>query len=221
MNNEIDASRLSRIFGDRVLIRRKGQPEKKRGILIPTSVREKKEPKKIWWGEIVAFGELSIAGDVYGFKIGDTVGIEPIGNHYANWKASDGHEYCWVPDEHLALADEGSVALYYEDALDRKSSPKLRVVGNRILARPSSDDESIRGIIRASRDEENEARLADVLIVGSGDVQIDIGTRVLHVSVDSGSSATIDIFDPPLLVLRIEDIIAESTMMPKEELAHA
>lgn len=222
MNNEINIERLSRIFGDRVLIKRRGEPEVKRGILIPMSVRSKKEPKKIWWGELVAFGTESTAESIYGLSKGEVVGVEPIGNHYANWYASDGFEYCWVPDEHLALSDGGSVEDYYADKLDRSSDPRLRVLGRRVLARPVNDGDAVRGVIRAGSDEEAGAKLADVLLIGSSDIPVDVGSRVLHVNVDAGSSASVDIFDPPLLVLRVEDLIGEST--PSEaskEVAHA
>lgn len=220
MTTEIDVSKLTRIFGDRVLVKRRGEPEKKRGIFVPTSVRAKKEPKKIWWGEIMAFGNLSTVKENYELNIRDVVGIEPIGNHYANWKASDGFEYCWVPEEHLALADTGSVDDYYSDKLDRSSSPRLRVLGRRVLARPSVDGEAIRGVIRAGRDEDNEAKIADVIAIGpsSEDIPVGVGDRVLHVSADAGSSAQVDIFEPSLLVLRVEDLIGE--IFKIEEAAH-
>lgn len=217
MTNEIDVARLSRVFGDRLLIRRRGEPEKKRGILVPVSVRLKKEPKKIWWGEIVAFGEDSHAAEDHNLKVGDVVGVEPIGHHYASWKGSDGLEYAWVPDEHLALADEGSVAEYYSDQIDRKGDPKLRVLGRRVLARPVPQEEG--AIVRVSREDESEAKLADVLAVGKGeDIPAAVRDRVLHVVADAGSSAQVDLFDPALLVLRSEDLIAISST--KKEVAH-
>lgn len=226
MTNEIDVARLSRVFGDRVLIKRRGEPEKKRGILIPMSVRPKKEPKKIWWGELVAFGEESTVREAQGLKVGDVVGVEPIGNHYANWRGADGSEYCWVPDEHLALADEGSVEDYYADRLDRAGHPALRVLGRRVLARPVVEDEKVNGIHRLA-DNEREAKLADVLLIGpekddADRIPVGAGDRVLHVAADAGSSAEVDIFEPALLVLRVEDLIAEHVVAdkPQEETAH-
>lgn len=227
MTIEIDASKLSRIFGDRVLIKRRGEPEKKRGILVPASVRAKKEPKKIWWGELMAFGEASVAQSAHDLEVGDTVGVEPIGNHYASWQGPDGYEYCWVPDEHLALADDGSVQDYYADKLDRAGAPQLRVLGRRVLARPVGEEEAVRGIIRATRDDEAEAKLADVLLIGperddADRIPVGVGDRVLHVAADAGSSAQVDIFEPALLVLRVEDLIAEATKteQKQEEPAH-
>ncbi len=226
MTIEIDVTRLERVFGDRVLIRRRGEPTKKRGLFVPASIAMKKEPKKIWWGELVKFGDESGAAALFGVAIGDTVGVEPIGNHYASWKASDGFEYCWVPDEHLALADNGSVEDYYADKLDRASEPRLRVLGRRVLARPVAEDEAVRGVYRP-HENESDAKLADVLLVGppaDGDDQlpVDVGARVLHVVADAGSSAAVDIFDPALLVLRAEDLIGavNTTKTPQEEPAH-
>jgi co-chaperonin GroES (HSP10) len=226
MTIEIDVTRLDRVFGDRVLIKRRGEPTKKRGLFVPASVAMKKEPKKIWWGELVQFGTESGAAALHGLSVGDTVGVEPIGNHYASWKAADGFEYCWVPDEHLALADNGSVEDYYADKLDRASHPQLRVLGRRVLARPVAEDEAVRGIYR-THENEADAKLADVLLVGpapaDGDpVPVDVGARVLHVVADAGSSAAVDIFEPALLVLRVEDLIGEytKTEAPKEEPAH-
>lgn len=222
MTTEIDVHRITRVFGDRVLIKRRGEPEKKRGILIPMSVRAKKEPKKIWWGELVAFGEGSNAAAGFDLKAGDTVGVEPIGNHYANWRGADGAEYCWVPDEHLALADDGSVLDYYADKLDRAGRPQLRVLGRRVLARPVAEESG--RIIRAAREDEGVAE-ADVLLIGpekdeSDRIPVGVGDRVLHVAADAGSSAVVDIFEPALLVLRVEDLIAESSKIP-QEVAHA
>lgn len=224
MTNEIDVARIDRVFGDRVLIKRRGEPMKKRGLFVPASVAMKKEPKKIWWGELVQFGTESGAAALHGLAVGDTVGVEPIGNHYASWKSSDGFEYCWVPDEHLALADNGSVEDYYADKLDRASAPQLRVLGRRVLARPVAEDDAVRGVYRP-HENEADAKLADVLLVGpqpvDGDpMPVDVGTRVLHVVADAGSSAAVDIFEPALLVLRAEDLIGEytptTTVAPKE-----
>lgn len=204
--NGIDVTRLTRIFQDRILIRKRGEPEKKRGIFIPMSVRPKKEPKKIWWGNIVKFGEDSYAEENLGLSVGDMVGIEPIGHHYAGWKGADDFEYAWVPDEHIALKDAGSAEDHYQDKLDRKSEPRLIVIGSRVLARPSNTDDMVNGIVRP-KDEEREADLADVIIAGPKAV-VGVGERVLHVVTDAGSSAIVDIFDPSLLILRSEDIIA-------------
>lgn len=208
MTEDIDVKSISRVFGDRVLIKRRGNPDKKGGLYVPASVAARKEPKKVWWGEVAAFGEASKASDEHKVVVGDVVGVEPIGHHYASWRGADGCDYCWVPDEHLALVDEGSVADYYADVLDRKSAPRLRVLGARILARELGVDGPVRGVHRARINEDSEAQLGEVIAVGAGEIPVVVGDRVLHVVADAGSSAVVDLFEPRVLMLRVEDLIA-------------
>lgn len=229
MTNEIDVTKIKRVFGDRILVRRKGEPEKKRGILVPMSVKLKKEPRKIWWAEVVAFGEKSTAAEKSKVAVGDVVGLEPIGHHYAGWKGADGHDYAWVPEEHLALADFGSVAAYYADDRAKlgKATPELRVLGRRVLARRVEESDTVRGVVRAGRTDDAEAKRADIIALGEGTeddpLPVSVGARVVHVEADAGSSAEVDIFDPPLLLLRAEDLIGEEyeKVVTEKEVARA
>lgn len=215
----VDVNRIGKVYGDRILVRRLGEPEKKRGILIPASMAMKKEPKKIWFGLIMGFGHESKAHEDHQVNIGDRVGIEPLGHHYAGFKGTDGHSYVWVPDEHLCLADDGSILEFYEDKLDRAAPARVRVLGDRLLLRNVPDDENQKSRIhRVTDNSERDARIADILALGSFNAEtgpnVNVGDRVVHVAEESGSSAIIDIFEPALTVLRATDLIA--TMKPAE-----
>lgn len=207
----IDIDKIKQVYGDRVLVRRFNEPEKKRGLYIPASyANAKKEPRKVWWAEIVLFGKDSHAHENESLDIGDIVGIEPIGNSYMNILGNDGREYSWVPDEHLALLDQGSVVDYYADKLDRAAEPRVKVLGNRLLLSPIIEAEKKNGIIRQSRNE-REAGVGEIVLLGEVDEDLGLvaGDKILHVPADSGSSSEVDMFEPKLIVLRVEDLIAE------------
>lgn len=207
----VDVFKIKKVFGDRILVRRLGEPEKKRGILVPQSyLAGKKEPRKAWFGLVIAKGIESKVK----VQIGDRVGIEPLGQHYATFKGADDHEYMWVPDEHIAFKDKGSVLAYYEDRLDRKSDPLLQLLGDRILVREAPKEETSK-IIRPVTNDKNEAKLADVVLTATKDFKE--GERVVHVAADSGSSASLDIFEPPFTILRTMDVIAK--LHPAKETA--
>lgn len=222
----VDVSRILKVYGDRVLVRRMGEPEKKRGILVPQAyLAGRKEPKKVWWGKLALVGSESEAVSKHRLSEEDLVGIEPLGNHYAGFTGTDGYRYVWVPDEHLCLADEGSAEDYYLDRLDRKSVPRLRVLGDRLLVREITDEETNTSRLHrpSMGDDERDVRLAEVLKLGQFDCErnvdpVAIGDRIAHVSADSGSSAQVDIFDPPLVVVRSCDLIA---VFEKEKVALA
>lgn len=212
----LDVTRIGKVFGDRVLVKRFNEPEKKRGIYVPASYAAgKKEPRKMWWAQIFRFGEDSLAESDHDLKVGDIVGIEPLGNHYASFLGEDGNLYCWVPDEHLALLDLGSVVDYYADTLRRSETPRLKVLGNRVLLKPVEDETKVRGVIRATS-LEREAKRGEVLLAGTSPL-VSVGDTVLHVSADSGSSSEVDIFEPTMTVLRCEDLIS----VFNKELSHA
>ena len=201
----VDVFKIKKVFGDRVLVRRLGEPEKKRGIFVPSNyLAGKKEPRKVWFGLVLGIGEDSTVK----VSIGDRVGIEPIGQHYAAFKGADDHEYMWVPDEHIAFKDKGSIIAYYEDRLDRKGDPLLQLLGDRILVREAPKEDTSK-IIRPVMSEKNEAKLADVVLTTSKGFKV--GDRVLHVPPEAGSSASLDIFEPPFSVLRQVDVIAKLT----------
>lgn len=212
METVVSIDRIKKVYGDRVLVKRLGQPHKRRGILVPLSYANgKKEPKKVWWGEIVAFGHesqasIDIGASGFGLSLTDLVGIEPIGSHYASFKGDDGNEYIWVPDEHICLADEGSIADFYSD--HRNEKPRFRIIGTRILLRPVEEVKST--ILRPVSNEEQDAKVAEIIGLGEfdGDIGLSLGDTVLHVAEESGGSALIDIFDPNLTILRQADIIA-------------
>lgn len=213
----VDVEKIGKVYGDRLLVRRLGEPEKKRGIYVPASMLAgKKEPRKVWWGEVVIFGEDSKVAEDSKVVVGDVVGLEPLGNHYAGFKGTDGHAYVWVPDEHVCMADAGSVADFYADRLDRREPPRLRVLGDRTLLRPVSDDELFgKGRLhRPDYADDRETKVADVVMLGPDATGVVVGDRVVHVAEDSGSSAQVDIFEPSLVVLRAADLIATLTPAP-------
>lgn len=223
MSYQIDVKTIGKVWGDRVLIRRLGAPKKKRGLYVPETYANKKEAKKIWFGYIVAFGSDSHAHEDHELTYNDLVGIEPIGHHYASFQGEDGDTYCWVPDEHLCLADLGSLRDYFAGELDTQSVPRVRVLGSRCLVRNVAPEElSPEKRIITIPSGERETKVAEVIGMGKfrdEDIPgISIGDRVIHVSEDNGSSSVLDIFDPEPIVLRQEDLIAR---LDKRVEAHA
>lgn len=209
---QIDVSRIKELYGDRVLVRRLGAPEKKRGLYVPAGYANKKEPSKVWFGRVVAFGKESKAQTDFELAYNDIVGIEPIGHNYATFIGTDNETYLWVPDEHLCLLDDGSIAKYLDGTLDAKSTPQVRIIGSRYLVRPAPIDEHFKGskIIRPDLSEEREVKISETVLGRLDDIPV--GSRVVHVTADSGSSSVLDIFDPALVVLRAEDIIGELSL---------
>lgn len=220
----IDVSKVARLFGDRVLVRRLAKPTKSRGLYIPEShAAQKKSVKNIWWVQVVAFGLDSRAAEEHGLSVGDIVGMEPAGNHYAEFEGSDKETYLWVPEEHLALADSGSLREWQDGTLDAKSEPRVRTLGSRVLMRPDPEEEKRNGIILAA-DTDRKAKTGTVLQVGPGDLDYEGNVRDWE-HPDSGDSVLVsadamemvDIFDPPLAVLRVQDGVIATTV---KEVAH-
>jgi co-chaperonin GroES (HSP10) len=223
----IDVKTIQTVWGDRVLVRRLNEPEKKRGLFVPASYSQKKEPRKVWWAEVVQFGVDSRLAEDHRVAVGDVVGVEPLGHHYASFTGADGATYVWVPDEHFCLADAGDVEAYYRDAHDRTTfMPRLRLLGERVLLRPAPADPKASKIVRPHGEDSRDAKVSDVVLVGqmgetSTRPQAAPGDRVLHVVEDSGASALVDLYEPPLTVLRAVDLIGTVQHAPKPEEAHA
>lgn len=215
----IDVKRLieGRVFGDRVLIKRLVKPTKARGLFIPEAyAKQGKKGGTIWWGVVAAFGLDSFSEAAHGLTAGDIVGIEPIGNHYAEFVGDDGETYVWVPEEHLAIADQGTVAAWQKGELDAKAAPEFRVLGARVLIRPAPVEEKKGGVYIPDSGKSKSSR-GEVLLVGPGDVRNEeiqpwdspnVGSDVLYVS-DSETAANVELLDPVLIVARKEDVIGE------------
>jgi co-chaperonin GroES (HSP10) len=212
----IDVNKIKTLFGDRVLVKRLNKPEKVRGLYVPDAYAKlKKTSQVVWWGEIMAFGLDSRASEEHGLSVGDIVGLEPAGAHYAEFTGSDNQLYTWVPEEHLALADMGSVKKWCKGELDARSVPEIRTLGARLLVRPEKAKDERNGIVLAV-EEKSKAVEAEVLQTGPGNIdregmtmgynRPDVGTRAL-VAVDG--AWVVDLFEPALAVLRAEDVMAE------------
>ena len=123
---ELDIKRVGKVFGDRVLVKKLGQPAKRGSLFVPEHLLKKGQGQEVlWWAEVIKFGQDSKIGspqfDESGvptadpeIKEGDYVGIEKLGEHHATVTAEDGHDYVWVPEEFIAARDDGSVREAYE-----------------------------------------------------------------------------------------------------------
>jgi chaperonin GroES len=223
----VNVEKLTRVFGERVLVKRLAPPEKRRGLYVPEAyIKQRKEGGRCWWAAVVAFGLDSRAEEEHGISAGDVVGIEPIGNHYAGFVGTDGSEYAWVPDEHLALADSGTAAAWVAGQLDEGSAPKFRPLGARVLLKPDVLEERSKAGLIIPGVEQKRAHTGTVVFAGPGPISSDgtpldweqpeVESKVLYVS-DSESAARIDLLRQEYVVLRAEDLIAE---VEAKEVAH-
>lgn len=213
----IDVKSLKTVFGDRVLIKKLTLAEKKKGLWMPESAqKQKKSGGKIWFGEIAAFGLDSYSQESYGLSIGDFVGIEPMGHHYKEFSDEQGNVFVWLPEEHLALADNGTITSWQSVNHNPKGVVEFRVLGARALLRPEVEEEKKNGIV-IPHSAQGAPRIGELLMAGSGEYvrgelnewsSPEIGSRLLFIE-DSESASIVDIVEPSLIVARREDLIAQ------------
>lgn len=117
--NEINPDDIKTLLGDRVLVEVLPPPQKIGLLHVPESVENKKGHRSIYWARIVKFGldskaEGKTSEDAPAeLSEGDIVGIEPLARDCVAFTGSNGKEYQWVPDEFLAVKDNGDVARLY------------------------------------------------------------------------------------------------------------
>lgn len=218
---KVEMSRLSKVFGDRILVRKLMRPESVKGIYIPASyAKANVKQQSVWFGVIEKFGLDSRYGDAYGLKEGDTIGISDIGTSNASFEGDDGHEHFWVMEEFVVFLDAGRVAAFMRD--EKFEGLGISPVGPYALIRPYPEQEKKGGVIIPQGD--NPQLTGVVLAVSAGAV---VGGELVQLRATVNSDVLFGKFSglsarfgtDEYLLAKEEDLIAE--MAPAQELAHA
>lgn len=224
-------SRIGRVFGDRILLRKLDRPEKTKGILVPLSyIKNKPKEQELWYGVIEAFGLDSRYQDAYGLKIGDIVGINDIGISNASFIGDDEQEHYWVMEEFLVAKDEGRVVAFRNDQL--YEGVGLTPLGAYSIVEAYPEEEK-RGGVHIPHTSQDGSLIGRVLDVSQGEVRSG-ELKPLHVrnysdvlfGKYSGLHARLG---KDYLLIKEEDLIAEIVPYDKietgistgQELAHA
>lgn len=220
---KVEMSRLDRVFGDRILVRKLSRPEKMRGILVPASyLKEKTKQQSVWFAVIEKFGLDSRYGEAYGLKEGDIVGISDIGTSNASFEGDDGQEHFWVMEEFLVLKDEGRIKAYLDDAAF--SGVGLIPLGAYSVVKAHPAEEEAKNGVILPHTGDNPQLTGLVVSVSSGEVKsgelvplrVRKETEVLFGKY-SGLLAKFNADE--YLLIKEEDLIAE--LSPVLEVAHA
>ncbi len=224
----IEISRLGRVFGDRILVKKLERPDKLGSIYVPANYS--KDPAKqqdLWWGVIEKFGLDSRFGEAYGLKEGDIIGMDPIGGQSASFDGDDGNVHCWVAEEFVVCKDMGLVIAYrngekYFSPDSGNSVGGLRPLAFYSVVKPHPIEEK-RGALHIPDTAKKEALTGKVLCVSDGylvggdlsPLRVTQNSEVLFGKY-SGWKATLG--DTVLVLVREEDLIAE--IEPAKETAN-
>lgn len=220
----ISMSRVGKVFGDRILVRRLQRPEKIGGILIPANyMKNTPAENEVWWGVVEAFGLDSRYGEAYRIKVGDVVGLESLATNNQAFDGDDGEVHAWIMEEFVACKDDGRQAAFREGKEFKAKRNGLIPVGPYSLVKPHPEEQKRNGIT-LPQNTKQAIRTGEVLDVSAGQLRgSDLvpmyakkGTEVI-VGKYSGSWAKFG--EDKLLLVKDEDIIAE--LQPAHEAAHA
>lgn len=215
----VEVAKISRLFGDRVLVKVLGRTEKRGSLFVPAScLKEKGKQSDLWWGVVESLGNGARYPDAYNLKNGDIVGIDSIGAQCERMTDLEGDEHVWVPEEFLAVKDLGRIAAFRENRPWDKSKVGLKPMGPFSLVRPLPEEES-RGGIRIPDSARQAQKQGHVIEVSDGTINGGI-LDYLYVRKDtevlfgrfSGSWARLD---EDLLLMKQEDVIAEMVKEPE------
>lgn len=219
----IDTNRIGRVFGDRILVRRLGRPEKVGSIFVPANFSGKQKENDLWYGEIVKFGLDSKYGQAYNLKEGEIIGIESMGSHSAGFEGEDKEIYVWVPEEFVAVKDLGRIAAHRKG--ENFPGTGLQPVGPYSLIEPEEDVETSKGGIHIPDSARQESRKGVVLEVSEGEVR---GSELLGINLKVGSTVVFGRHSGAwsktaknFLLLKECDTIAELEKAPELAEAHA
>lgn len=143
----VEMSRLGRVFGDRVLVRRLGRPEKMRGLLVPAShLKDKQKEQQMWYGVIEKFGLDCRYKEAYDLQEGDIVGLNDIGLSNAYFIGDDEQEHYWVMEEFLVCKDAGRISAYREDRRWDSTQAGVIPLGGYSVVRPNAEEDKRNGV---------------------------------------------------------------------------
>lgn len=220
----IDVSRLGRVFGDRILVKKLERPTKRGGLFVPANYAETKKETDLWFADVVAFGLDSFYADAYALAVGEVIGIDALGSHSAAFTGHDGFSYYWVPEEFIACRDLGEIAAFYKDETF-KGTEGIEPLGAYALVKPTPIEEK-RGSIVLPQSASQPCRQGTVLSVSRGKVHPghQEGTNLWPLSVQSGREILVGQYaggwarlKTDYLLVKEEDIIAE--LEPVKEVA--
>lgn len=225
----VPMSRLDRIFGDRILVRKLDRPEKMRGIIVPVScMKTRPKEQELWYGIIERFGLDSRYGDAYGLKEGDIVGINDLGVSNASFIGDDEQEHFWIMEEFLTVKDDGRVVAFRND--EKYEGVGLTPLGAYSVIKPYAEEEK-RGGIHIPHTSQQESLLGRVVAVSKGEVKsgelhplnVRMDTEVLF---GKYSGIKAEFGNDKFLLIKEEDLISElspedKTISTGQELAHA
>lgn len=166
----VDPTRIGRVLGDRLLVKRVKPPERQRGLwVVRNSPLNAVKEQVVWWAEVVGLGSDARYPEAYGIRVSDVVGIVDVGGHSAGFEDSRGDSYSWVAEEFVCAVDEGR-----QDVLKRDTAwkggdtlPGLRPVGPYVLVAPDPIAEK-RGGVFLPQNTKSDTRTGRVLAVSPG-----------------------------------------------------
>lgn len=225
----VPMSRIARVFGDRILLRKLDRPEKIGKILVPVSyMKTRPKEQEIWFGVIEAFGLDSRYGEAYGLKVGDIVGVNDLGISNASFIGDDEQEHYWVMEEFLTVKDEGRIIAFRQSQTSYEGVG-MTPLGAYCVIQPNPEEEK-RGGIHIPHASQEGSLLGKVLAVSAGEVKAG-ELKTLNVNKDSEvlygqySGLKAKFGKEEFFLIKEEDIIAEiepskETIATRQELAH-
>lgn len=115
------SSDIKTVLSDRIVIKKLAAPGRQRGFYVPDNARTQRGRNTIWYGRVVKFGLDTNADEAYNLRVGDIVGIDAVGQD-CDTKILDDGEFVWVPQEFIALKDDGSLAEMFAEDGEKSSA---------------------------------------------------------------------------------------------------